>query len=503
MKIHKGNVYLYVCIVILPVFIIGFFYFNQILKENDIKRKNDAKWIGSIYQKNWDQFIGETITSLKVLSLSAEENIDELDEIQPLLNQVHQSDPRYGALYLLDGSGKFLKGSDSEQQATNFSKLAYIQEVIKTKDTIISSHQETLRNNQKILGLATPVIDEKNHLTSILVAQLRIDYMKNLMNVLTPETKLFVVNGEGNTILEMNVNNKSIINDNNWITVPMDRLPWTIKVKVADRNIKEIGKTFGKALFITLVITHVLFLLMEYILLRRSTKRERKENEVQKLELVGTLAASTAHEIRNPLTGVKGLLQLLSEKYTDTEDRYYFDVIDSELNRINEIVSEFLILGKPTAQINSNINITETLHELKTLIISEGNSHNVECIWNIPFEAVIVRCVKDQLKQVILNITKNAFESMESSGFLKVNLCILEDFCKLEIIDTGKGISKENLDKIFRPFFTSKETGTGLGLVICQRIINSFGGKIHINSTEAVGTTVEIILPTVKNKRAQ
>ena len=503
MKMNKRTIYLYACIVILPAFIISFFYFNQILKENDIQRKYDAKWIGSIYQKNWDQFISETMTSLKILSLSAEENMDELEEIQPLLKQVHQSDPRYGGLYLLDENGKFLKGSDSIQQAENFSKLAYIQEVIKTKDTIISSHQETLNNSQKIIGLATPVLNEKNHLNSILVAQLRIDYMKNLMNVITPGTKLSVINGEGKPILEMNVTNKDRNKGTMWITTPMDQLPWNIKVKAENRNFKKIGITFGKALFVILVVVHIVFLLTQYILLRRNTMREKKESELQKLELVGTLAASTAHEIRNPLTGVKGLLQLLSEKYTDPIDSYYFNVIDSELNRINEIVGEFLILGKPTAQINKKVNITDTLHELKPLIISEGNSHNVECNWHLPNEPVNVHCVKDQFKQVMLNITKNSFESMENSGRLEVFLRSFEGICKIEIIDTGKGISKEDLNKIFLPFYTSKETGTGLGLVICQRIINSFGGNIQIKSTELVGTTVEITLPTIKDKRVQ
>lgn len=501
MKIHKGNFYLYLLIVILPVLIFGLYYLYDILKKSEIERQNDALWVASIYQKNWDQFISETMTSLEILSLSAKENLESPKKIEPLLIQVNQNDPRYGGLYLLNHEGKLLAGSVPLRNEPDFSKLEFIQEVIKTKGTIVSNCEEILKNNQRIIGLGTPVLDEDHHLKAILVADLRIDYMKNLMKVLTPETKLYVVNGANNAILKMNVNNNDLQNETQWVTSSMDQLPWNIKVMITDRNIKKISKAFGQVLFVILVITHVLFLLIEYILLRRHTVKERKQNEIQKLELVGTLAASTAHEIRNPLTGVKGLIQLLSEKYTEPEDRYYFNVIDSELKRINEIVSEFLILGKPTAQMMEKVNIAETLHELKPLIVSEGNSHNVECIWQLPNDLAIVHCVKDQMKQVILNVTKNAFESFESSGTLIIRLQKLANFCKLEIIDNGKGIPKEQLGKIFDPFYTSKDSGTGLGLVICKRIINSFGGTIKIDSTESNGATVEITLPLVNETR--
>ena len=499
MKIRKGKFYIYFIVVVLPVFVLGSYFFYRILKENDIERKKDALWVASIYQKNWDQFISETKTSLNILSLSAKNDLDFPKKMEPLLMQVNQNDPRYGGLYLLNNKGNLLTGSVPLRNDTDFTKLSFIQEVIKTKDTIISDQEEILKDNQRIIGLATPVLDENRELKAILIADLRIDYMRNLMKVLTPETKLIVANGGKNPILEMNVTNNEEGDNTNWVTSQMDRIPWSIKVKIAERNYKEIGKSWGKTLFIILVITHILYLLIEYFLLRNFTYKERKQNELQKLELVGTLAASTAHEIRNPLTGVKGLIQLLSEKYTDPKDRYYFDVINSELKRNNEIVSEFLILGKPTAQMRDNINIAETLQELKPLIMSEGNSHNAECIWQVPNEPVIVKCVKDEMKQVILNITKNAFESFEKPGTIEIRLHPHEDdFCKLKISDNGKGIPKDALEKIFRPFYTSKDTGTGLGLVICKRIIHSFGGSIEIDSKEKIGTTVTILLPITR-----
>ncbi|MCM3568710.1 PAS domain-containing sensor histidine kinase [Neobacillus mesonae] len=500
MKIHKGNFLIYLLVVIIPTILLGLYFYNQILKENDVKRKDDARWIASIYQKNWDQFVGETLTSLKILSLSAIENFDTPEKMEPLLQQAKQEDPRYSGLFLLDNQGRILTGTDTHYHQNDFPEKSFIKEAIQTKDIIISNHVEVLGNNQRVISLASPVLNKKQELLAVFMADLRIDYMKNIMRVLTPDTKIFIVDGD-KTLLQMNVNKQEAENESQWITYPMNQLPWSLKVKIADRDVKEIAKNVGQSLFIIIIVTHVLFLLIEYILLRIHTLKERKENEIQKMELVGTLAASTAHEIRNPLTGVKGLIQLLSEKYTDKEDRYYFDVINLELKRINEIVSDFLILGKPTVQTFNHVNINETLNELKPLIISEGNALNIECSWHIDHQSVIVNCVKDQIKQVILNLTKNAFDSFESPGILQIRLQKFDETCKLEIIDSGKGIPEEDLEKIFRPFYTSKETGTGLGLVICKRIINSFGGEIKIKSKVSAGTTVEITLPLANKKR--
>ena len=244
-----------------------------------------------------------------------------------------------------------------------------------------------------------------------------------------------------------------------------------------------------------LIIAHVFYLLLKYFLLKKQAREEKNQNEAQKLELVGTLAASTAHEIRNPLTGVKGLIQLLSEKYTAPEDHYYFDVIHKELDRINAIVSEFLILGKPTMQKLEVVNLTETIDELRPIIVSDGHLHHVDCVWCLPTEPVNVECVKDQMKQVVLNITKNAFESIDGKGTLEITLKKQDQACKIKITDNGKGIPQEELKKIFQPFYTSKETGTGLGLVVCKRIIHSFGGTIQVESQINTGTTFTIHLP--------
>ncbi|XJZ28305.1 ATP-binding protein [Bacillota bacterium Lsc_1132] len=497
MKKIRGNIFLYIFIVVLPVILFSSYFLNSINKKDKLERKNQAHWVGTIHQKNWDQLISETVTSLNILSLSVKTNLDTPEKTQPLLKQIQNRDPRYGELYLLNRDGKVLAKSDPLLPVGDLSKLEYIQEALLTKDTVISNHLETLDNGQKIIGLAVPVMDENHKLNAILVAHLKMDYIANLMKVLTPDSELIVTNGNNNVIINVN-SSKQSLSAGEWVKVPINHLPWNINVKISGQDRKVIRNEFAEAILPVIILSHILFLLVKYFLLKKLAREEKKQNDAQKLELVGTLAAITAHEIRNPLTGVKGLIQLLSEKYTSSEDKYYFDVIHKELDRINEIVSEFLILGKPTIQKLETVDITETIEEMKPIILSDGHLHNVVCSWSLPSEPVIVECVKDQMKQVILNITKNAFESIENSGTLDITLEKLANRCILTITDTGKGIPIENLSKIFQPFYTSKNTGTGLGLVVCKRIIHSFGGSIQITSQEKVGTTVEISLPLVQ-----
>ena len=239
------------------------------------------------------------------------------------------------------------------------------------------------------------------------------------------------------------------------------------------------------------------------MMLKRQTKLERMQQEAQKLELIGTLAASTAHEIRNPLTGIKGLVQLLNEKYHHPEDEFYFDVINKEIARINQIVSEFLILGKPTAQKIHTVDMREIIFDLSPLIRSEANLYSIEYELTLPEQEIWVRTNTDQMKQVLLNLTKNAFEAMSKGGQLSLTVLKGKENCYITIADTGPGITKEDLRLIFKPFFTSKEDGTGLGLVVCKRIIESFGGTIEVESESGFGTVVNITLPLQTDQPAE
>ncbi|GLB60422.1 ATP-binding protein [Cytobacillus sp. NCCP-133] len=500
MNIRYRNVFLYVLIVIIPTVFGSFFFLLNAVEHSDEDRLDEARWTGSIHQRSWDQLISETVTTLEMLSMTAGTFNTDPKNLESLLQQALQLDPRYGGIYLLDRTGKVLSGSNQFFTDSDHLDKEYIKEVYRTKDIVISNTPDTLSNGQTVIGIGKPVLNEEGELLSIIAAHMRVDYVQNIMRLLTPDAKLSVLNFEGKPIMDINMDGDSSFSDQNSISIPIDRLPWTIKVELPKRKVLDIIQDAAQYILFLIIISHILFLLIKYWNLKKQTENEKKENELQKLELVGTLAASTAHEIRNPLTGIRGLVQLLSEKYTNTHDQYYFSVINNEISRINEIVSEFLILGKPTAQKKETIDLRNIIKELEPLIISEANLHNVRFLTFLPDKPAEADCNKDQIKQVLLNITKNAFESMHNGGDLTIKLSRLPSKAQIKIIDTGSGIPEGEIEKIFTPFYTSKDTGTGLGLVVCRRILQSFGGEIFITSKEDQGTQVDIFLPIHKHK---
>lgn len=499
MKSRLKNSLLYITVVVVPTLIGIFYYLNDAIEKDNQQRIEHAKWVASIHERSFDQFISETVTSLNVLSLTAETVMNSPKKLEPLIQKMHWRDTRYGGIYVLNNDGSLIIGSNTLIENDYFTKEEYIREIKRTKDIIISNHQEQLVSGQRVIGIGKPVLDVHGHITAIVVAHIRIDYLQNIMRLLTPDTKLSVINPYGAAVMDINMNGSAKFDKNHSLTMPINRIPWSIKVEIPKRDNFEIIRKALPLIVPLIFIFHILFLVIKYFMLKRHAQQEKKENELQKIELVGTLAASTAHEIRNPLTGIKGLVQLLSEKYTDTEDQFYFSVINDEISRINEIVSEFLILGKPTAQKTEVIDIRKIVKDIEPLIISEANLNKVKYESFIPECPIYVECTIDQLKQILLNITKNAFEAMVDGGELEIKLKKLPNNCQITISDSGSGIPDEEIEKIFQPFYTSKDIGTGLGLVVCKRIVESFGGEIFITSKAGKGTQVDIFFPLKNN----
>lgn len=232
---------------------------------------------------------------------------------------------------------------------------------------------------------------------------------------------------------------------------------------------------------------------------RDITNRNRMEELLrrsEKLTTVGQLAAGVAHEIRNPLTTLRGFLQL--QQQTNKLNHRHLDLMLSELDRINLIVGEFLILAKPQAVHFQDRDIRFILGDVISLLDSQAHLHGVEFILNASSESAMVHCEENQLKQVFINVLKNGMEAMPEGGAIRIKLKYMEEQqrVRIEIKDEGIGIPEEIMPKLGEPFFTNKETGTGLGLMVSQRIIQSHKGMMDIKSVMNKGTTVIIELPS-------
>ncbi|MED4583995.1 sensor histidine kinase [Brevibacillus choshinensis] len=218
-------------------------------------------------------------------------------------------------------------------------------------------------------------------------------------------------------------------------------------------------------------------------------------NQSEKLAMVGQLAAGAAHEIRNPLTVIYGFIQLLQQRLSNQEqERHYLPLILQEIERVNRIVTELLMLSKPSLPNYREVKLAEVFHSILPLMKAEALLHGIEIVDRCSISTRIHVDV-EQLKQILLNLMKNSIEAMKEGGILTVESRLTEHAVHLHVRDTGDGISPEYLVRIFDPFFSLKEEGTGLGLPISRRMVENHGGDIQVNSKLGEGTEIIISLP--------
>lgn len=232
----------------------------------------------------------------------------------------------------------------------------------------------------------------------------------------------------------------------------------------------------------------------------RSDITERKQNEElihrqDKLAAVGQLAAGVAHEIRNPLTSMKGYAEFLQLDEEDPQRLEFIDIILDEIERVNNIVEEFMLLAKPKVVELEEKNIIPVLKNILSLLEFEARKRNVNLHLDVEQEIVQIECDENRLKQVFLNFIKNGIEAMPSGGDLFVKAEVRNNNIEISIQDTGVGIPPETLKKIGEPFYTTKKNGNGLGLMVSFKIIESHNGKVYIESEQNKGTTFKILLP--------
>ena len=212
----------------------------------------------------------------------------------------------------------------------------------------------------------------------------------------------------------------------------------------------------------------------------------------EKLSVVGELAAGIAHEIRNPLTSIKGFIQLLEENEHVSD--HYLTVMSSEMDRINQIVGELLILSKPQMREYQSFDMSEVLRYVVKVMGHEALLKGITLNIKLPSSPITVFGDKNQCIQVFINIIKNAIESMDE-GEIDVDWKLRNQSVYVTITDQGAGIPSERLKRLGEPFFTLKEKGMGLGLTISQKIIEDHKGSLHIESEVNKGTKVEVTFP--------
>jgi two-component system sensor histidine kinase HydH len=228
----------------------------------------------------------------------------------------------------------------------------------------------------------------------------------------------------------------------------------------------------------------------------RTLRREVARS--QRLASVGRLAAGVAHEIRNPLSSIKGFATYFKERYPDRpDDQQTADIMIHEVDRLNRVVGQLLEFARPVPVKRQPISLQDLLKDSirliedraaqKNISIQTRNDTGIDAAWGDP----------DRINQILLNLYLNAIDSMQNGGELNVELSSEgdgEEIC-IKVSDSGGGINPEHLSKVFDPYFTTKSTGTGLGLAIAHNIVEAMDGRIKVESDKKRGTTFTLNLP--------
>ncbi len=228
--------------------------------------------------------------------------------------------------------------------------------------------------------------------------------------------------------------------------------------------------------------------------------RKKLEEQVQRAErlaAVGEIAAGLAHEVRNPLMSIRGFAQLLQEENPQSEQNAYLDIIVRETERMNRLIEKLLFYAKPAANCIELIDLNAVITNSLQLVDSQLRQRQVKTLLRLSSEIPRVMADEEQLKQVLLNIFINALQAIGEKGQIRISSRYMrkEKQVHVSVVDSGGGIPAGNMERIFDPFFTTKEQGTGLGLSVAFRLMETWGGVVRAYSKPGQGSKFLLIFP--------
>ncbi|MEH7075541.1 ATP-binding protein [Neobacillus drentensis] len=275
---------------------------------------------------------------------------------------------------------------------------------------------------------------------------------------------------------------------------------WTVSIGMIGKEI-IIGLLLQDLNVVVPMVIYIILSVIAYILVIRfnsyiktlTTVYEELRHK-EKLAVIGQMAAAIGHEIRNPLSSLRGFTQLQQERYPNTND--YFPIMIQEIDRINSIVNDLMYIGKPKVIHFEKASIEEIIAYTLSITQQQAERQGVKVETTMAGPLPPLDCDEKQLKQVFINLIKNAIEAMPEGGKIEIRVKVLEkQKMVVSIQDEGDGIPKENILNLGEPFYTTKESGTGLGLMVTNQIIKEHFGEFNISSELEKGTRVDVILP--------
>ncbi|MBU5613962.1 two-component system sensor histidine kinase NtrB [Geomonas azotofigens] len=235
-------------------------------------------------------------------------------------------------------------------------------------------------------------------------------------------------------------------------------------------------------------------------LARYAVREERHRDELARREALaklGEMGAVLAHEIRNPLAGIKGFAQVIAARPQESRNAAFARSIVAEAVRLESLVNDLLAYATDEPQAPDHFPLAPLVEDTVALLRPDAEAHHVAVTWSCP-DGLLVRGNRDRIEQALLNLLHNAVQAMEHGGELRIDAESSGAEASLSVRDNGPGIAEEHQPLVFEPFFTTKPRGTGLGLALCKKIVEANGGRISLKSGVGEGTTVTLTLPRTR-----
>lgn len=281
---------------------------------------------------------------------------------------------------------------------------------------------------------------------------------------------------------------------------------WTVSIGMVLKYgligliIQDVQVVAPMVIYLILAAIALIILIRFESYLHSLTNAHEELRRKEKLAVIGQMAAAIGHEIRNPLSSLKGFTQLQQERYPNTND--FYPIMIQEIDRINSIVEDLMTLGKPKEFKFSKASIEEIIAYTLSITQLEAERQGVSVETTMAGPLPPLDCDSKQLKQVFINLIKNAIESMPQGGKVKINVKVLDGTkMNISIQDEGCGIDEESIPNLGEPFYTTKTDGTGLGLMVSNQIVQDHRGEITIKSSLGEGTMVNVTVPISQSYR--
>lgn len=442
--------------------------------------------------------IGTFITQANSISESLTtilSNTDNEEFINRFLKDNHTRYTWINHIYIIDNQDNIVYDSKGKDYTNMKEYQSYKHRFPVSSKTELRAKNKSLKNSDIILLTTQLKVKNKDYTSAV---EINMNAFQDEITLISKRFNINIQSINGTGIYQIGPefkNTKSI----NYV---YKDLPFLINISAQYFFISRI-------VIPSILIFLVIFLLLTIIALVYKSRLERIEHERlieqannEKLRLIGTLAANTAHEIKNQLTSINGFIELTRMKYDKDKSDTHFNIITEELDRINDIVTQFLYLGKPTNLEYKNINIIQTIKDVEAFLEYDLQQNNINVKLNLPDKPVYSYLSEDQLKQILINLFQNAKDALlqTTDANISVNLNVdSNNHITLEFKDNGTGISEEKIKNIFDPFFTTKSSGSGLGLYLSKKLIEDWNGSIYVHSKKGKGTTFTISLPVSKN----